>query len=75
MFVVAKSDLENKIRDEPYKIRDEPYKVRGEPYFVINFVDALGIVRVGRVFQKSIRMMDMIIDFTSHETRTSLMCL
>ena len=50
-------------------------KVRDEPYFVINFVDALGIVRVGRVFQKSIRMMDMIIDFTSHETRMSWMCL
>ena len=59
--VVVKSDLEN--------------KVRHEPYFVINSADALGSVRVGRVFQKSIGMMDMIIDFTSHETRTSLMCL
>ena len=55
-------------------IKSNVINIRIRKLKVVIIFNVLGTVRVGRMFLKSIGVVAMIIDFTSHENRTSLMC-
>ena len=59
---------------EVKNLRVESTLIRvGDPYLAVATVNVLSIARIGKMFQKSILAVVMIIVLPSHETGTSLM--